>query len=466
MPRLLILPVLLFVMCTSHAPTPSGDYIGFLKFPGITYHIYLGWQGALPVVKNVTFKAGEFSLDTLYFTNDSLHFRLHDFYSEYRGHYNRNTNQITGLWIGEDSTVYPLNFVAANGDTISGLHPHNYPTYTYQPPPQEEDGITCSTVSNQHINATAIDSLIERIADGHYTDIHSILVARHNQLVLEEYFYRYDRNYVYNIQSATKSVVSALIGISLEKGEIKNVKETLCANLPGYETWACTAANKDLTLHQLLTMSTGIPWDEQTYDYMDNRNSLSNAANEKDQFVHLLSLPRVASATPVFAYNSLNHILINAVLRNATHLENKEELETRLLQPLGIEKSYISEPSPMGAIGDIGLRPRDMLKFGLLYLNDGVWNGQRVVPTHWVRESTSTKIHPRSTVGYGYFWWTKDFQWKGKMVSSFFAWGYGGQYIFVIPEVRLVIVMSGSKWTTDPESQAMEIVNEILAASE
>jgi CubicO group peptidase (beta-lactamase class C family) len=376
--RSLALLLLLFFGCTSRTALPKGDYVGLLKFPSITYHIYLDWHGALPVVKNVTFKAEKFSLDTLYVEHDSLHFRLKNFYSEYRGCYNRNTNQITGQWIGEDSSVYPLNFVGAQADTISGLHPRNYPVYSYKPPTQDNDGITASTTDAQHINTTAIDRLMQRVVDGDYVDIHSVLVAHNNALVVEEYFYRFDRNDVYNIQSATKSMVSALVGISLEKKEIKSVNETVCASLLGYETWTCTAQNKNITLHQLLTMSTGIAWDEQTYDYLDKRNSLSIAANDKDQFVHLLSLPRVKSDTPVFAYNSLNHILMNAVLRNATHLENKVELETRLLKPLGIEKAYISEPTPMGAIGDIGLRPRDMLKFGLLYLNDGVWNGQQV----------------------------------------------------------------------------------------
>jgi CubicO group peptidase (beta-lactamase class C family) len=292
------------------------------------------------------------------------------------------------------------------------------------------------------------------------------LVARNNSLVVEEYFYRFSPDKVYNIQSATKSLVSALTGIAIEKGEIEGVDQTLCKSLPGYERLACNAQNMDITLLQLLTMSTGIPWDEQTYDYTDPRNSSSAAANDKDQFVHLLSLKRVKSEMPVFAYNSLNHILMNAVLRRATHLENKTELTDRLLKPLGIDTYYIGEPTPMGAIGDIGLRPRDMLKFGLLYLNEGRWNGRQVVPARWVRESTSPKIHPTSTLGYGYFWWVREFQWREKTVASFFAWGYGGQYIFVVPEVKLVVVMTGSKWGTNPEDQGIEMMDEILKAVE
>ena len=463
MTRAFIPLVLLLLNCTPQVGTPVGGYVGFLKFPNITYHIYLNWNTSVPSVQNVTFKADEFSLDTIYYRHDSLHFRLKEFYSEYNGIYNRKANRVTGQWIGEDSTVYPLEFIPVLSDTVSGLHPRTS-RYEYKQPLSSEDGIAVCSLRDQLWGAPLIDSLVQSIVRGKYSDIHSLLVSRNNCLVVEEYFYRYHQNFVYNIQSATKSVVSALTGIAIEKGEIESLSETLCASLPGYETLACNSQNKDITLSDLLTMSTGINWDEQTYDYMDVRNSLSIAASNKDQFVHLLSLPRTKLDKPVFAYNSLNHILMNSILRNATHLENKVELQERLLTPLGIEKSYVSDTTPMGAIGDIGLRPRDMLKFGLLFLNDGVWKGNQIVPRAWVRASTSAKIYPRPALGYGYFWWTKDFRWQGKVVSSFFAWGYGGQYIFVVPKLKLVVVMSGSHWGTDPEDQGIKIMDEILTA--
>jgi CubicO group peptidase (beta-lactamase class C family) len=467
MTRSTTLSFLLFILilsCTSSPRQPTGSYFGLLKFPSITYHIYLDWQQPKPVVINTTFKASEFALDTIYFHDDSLHFRLKEFYSEYKGHFNKETNRIIGQWIDEDSTAHPLEFVAANPDTVAGLRPRTSKNYTYQPPNQEKDEITVCAIVDQDMTMAPIDTVMQRIISGHYPDVHSLLVSRNNCLLVEEYFYRYDRDYVYNIQSATKSVVSALTGIALEKGEIRSIDETLCSHLPRYEKFVCNEQNKNITLRQLLTMSTGLAWDEQTYDYMDERNSLAIAANERDQFVHLFSKPLVKSNAPVFAYNSLNHLLINAVLLNATHLANKEELTERLLKPLGIEKSNISDPTPMGVIGDIGLRPRDMLKFGLLYLNKGKWKGEQIVSANWIEESTTPKIKPRPSLGYGYFWWTRDFDWNGKKVSSYFAWGYGGQYIFVIPEVQLVIVMSGSKWGTDPEDQAMEMVEEIISS--
>lgn len=445
---------------------PHGSYSGLLAFKEITYHIYLIWEGDMPVVENVTFKAEPFTLDTIYFLHDSLHFRLKDFYSEYNGLFDRTTNRITGQWIDEDTVSHPLEFAPALPDTVSGLNPRTTRAYQYEPPPSLADGITTCTLADQHMKPIPIDSLMLRIINRRYADVHSILIARNSCLVVEEYFYRFNRDKVYNIQSATKSLVSALTGIAIDKGEIAGVNQTLCKSLPGYETLACNEQNKDITLHQLLTMSTGIPWDEQTYDYMDPRNTSSVAANEKDQFVYLLSLKRAKSETPVFAYNSLNHILMNAVLKGATHLENNEELTERLLKPLGIGVSYIGGPTPMGAIGDIGLRPRDMLKFGLLYLNGGRWNGRQVVPAKWVGESTAAKMHPTRTLGYGYFWWTREFQWHDRPVSSFFAWGYGGQYIFVVPEIKLVVVMSGSKWGTNPEDQGVDVMQEIVRAVE
>jgi CubicO group peptidase (beta-lactamase class C family) len=459
--------LLLFLIlngCANTHPRPGGSYLGLLAMPGITYHIFLDNQGAAPVLYNATFKGDPFPLDTIYFSGDSLRFRMKEYYSEYKGRFDPATNRIEGIWIDEDSLAHPLHFKAVMPDTVSGLHPRSSPVYTYEKPALMEDGIKTNTREAQKLSSAGMDSVIAHLANGKYKDVHSLLVARNNELVVEEYFYRINRDKVYNIQSATKSVVSALTGIAIGKKEIKSTQQTLCASLPGYEKWTCDENHKTITLHQLLTMSTGIAWDEQTYDYVDDRNSLVKASSDSDQFIHLLLLPRKTTTTPIFAYNSLNHILMNGVLRHATHMENKDELTTRLLRPLGIEKYYIAEPTPMGAIGDIDLRPRDMLKFGLLYANRGRWNGKQVVPANWVTESTQPKIQPRPGLGYGYFWWTKDFEHKGKTVSSFFAWGYGGQYIFVVPALQLVVVMSGSHWGTDPVDQGIPIMEEILVA--
>lgn len=464
MNRFSIVMLLAATACYAQQPDrPAQNYLGLLRFPDITYRIYLRLQGTQPELINATFKADKFPLNTIYFQHDSLYFRMAEYFSEYHGLYSRATGRITGKWTGENHKRYPLEFIPVDPDTVSGLHPRTVP-YRYKPPETMRDGLLTDSASHQQVNRKMIDVLMQRIMNGTYQDVHSVLIARNNLLIVEEYFYRYHRDYVYNIQSATKSIVSALTGIAIARKEISSIYDPLCTYLPAYKSLACNGQNKTITLVQLLTMNTGIPWDEQTYDYVDDRNSLVIAAAKKDQFTYLLALPRNTSTTPVFAYNSLNHTLMNAVLRQATGLNNKNELTKRILKPLGVEKYYLGDTNPMGVIGDIGLRPRDMMKFGLLYLNNGQWNGRQLIPADWVQESTKPHIYPSPTLGYGYFWWTRNFRWKEKTVSSFFAWGYGGQYIIVIPELQLNIVMSGSHWGTDPEKQMVAIVEEILAA--
>ena len=155
---------------------------------------------------------------------------------------------------------------------------------------------------------------------------------------------------------------------------------------------------------------------------------------------------------------------MNAVLKNATHMDNATEITSRLLAPLGIESFFLGKEDH-GVLGDIELRPRDMMKLGQLYLQEGKWNGKEIVSKAWVNESTSTKIAAGLGLGYGYFWWTRDFKWKGKTVRSFFAWGYGGQYIFVVPELNLVVALTGNHWTTDPKNHVMEMMENYIIPS-
>ncbi|MEX1241590.1 MAG: serine hydrolase [Cyclobacteriaceae bacterium] len=289
--------------------------------------------------------------------------------------------------------------------------------------------------------------------------VHSMLIARNNCLALEEYFYGYRREAHFGIQSATKSMVSALTGIALANGEIASINTPLCHYLPQYEDLLCNSQNKSITLHDVLNMSTGLKWDEVTYIYGDERNSAVIASNQPDEFRYLLSQPR--SREKVFAYNSLNHAFMSRVLMETTRLENPAEFKQRLLEPLGITQYDLGE-SEDGIIGDIFLRPRDMLKFGLLYHNNGIWKGKQVVPSGWIKESTSPKIILEPGFGYGYFWWTKQFSWKNKTLDSYFAWGFGGQYIFVIPELDLVVVFNGTNWSTDPKKLYFEMIQEYI----
>jgi CubicO group peptidase (beta-lactamase class C family) len=103
-----------------------------------------------------------------------------------------------------------------------------------------------------------------------------------------------------------------------------------------------------------------------------------------------------------------------------------------------------------------------MLKFGMLYLNNGKWNGHQIIPSNWVKESTASKIKISSDEGYGYFWWTKTFTVNEKTIDSYYAWGYGGQYIFVVPSLQLVVAMTASNWIMDEKKYAFEMMEQFI----
>ena len=157
----------------------------------------------------------------------------------------------------------------------------------------------------------------------------------------------------------------------------------------------------------------------------------------------------------------MNHLMMNKILRKSTSMRNEKELKQRLLEPLKIEKVNTGNED-FGVIGDIAITPRDMVKFGLLYLNDGVWNGKQIIPSNWVKESTTSKIQINSDEGYGYFWWTKKFNSNGSTIETYYAWGYGGQYIFVVPSLNLVVSMTASNWIMDEKKYAFEMMEKYI----
>jgi CubicO group peptidase (beta-lactamase class C family) len=339
------------------------------------------------------------------------------------------------------------------------LNPRTTPVGGYSVPPKEDDLINSCHIKDVNINEQKVRALVQALTQKKFGHVHSLLIARNNCLAVEEYFFEYKRDEHFGIQSVTKSFVSALTGIAIAKGEIPGTKTTLCNYKSELSDLVCNEQNKSLTLHDAMNMSTGLRWDEATYPYGHKKNSSMIASEASDPLRYLFSQPRSSKKT--FAYNSYNHTTMSHVLKHSTGLANSEEYKQRIIQPLGITNFDLGEEEN-GIIGDIFLRPRDMLKFGLLYLNDGVFNGKQIVPASWVKESTSSKIEIEPGLGYGYFWWTKNFSYKNRFVSSYFAWGYGGQFIFVVPELKLVVVLNGTNWSTDPKKYYFEMMEQYI----
>jgi CubicO group peptidase (beta-lactamase class C family) len=262
----------------------------------------------------------------------------------------------------------------------------------------------------------------------------SVLAIRHGYLVYEEYKYG-GQAAPRVIYSATKGILSALVGIAIQEGYIKSLDQKIMDFFPEYANQDINPEVNKITIRNLLTMSDGLS----SFD-MD-----SNFSNR--------TLSRTLRHEPGkdFFYNCMSPQVLSVIISKSTGMKALDFGMEYLFEPLGISQIAWQETSgfSMGCYG-IQLTPRDMAKIGYLFLNMGLWEGKQLVPRDWVTESTRTQITvPRtqdyiSITGkyyldqYGYYWWIRP----RDEHAAYIAWGYGGQFIYVIPDLDCVVIIT------------------------
>jgi CubicO group peptidase (beta-lactamase class C family) len=269
-------------------------------------------------------------------------------------------------------------------------------------------------------------------------DAFSLLIVKNGYLVFEKYYSWGSREKYAVVHSVTKSVTSALIGIALDKGYLISVDQKLIEFFPEYFTNNLDPRKKEITLKQLLTMSAGFRWN-------DRGPMMRSWYLSSDWAKHTIRLPQENNPGDVFKYNSSISHLLSIILSKSSKISTLDFAKRNLFEPLGIKSAYWrSDPQGhyIGGFG-LGLSARDLAKFGFLYLNNGYWNGQSIVPEHWVKESTDPKIKAFSnpiygTFSYGYQWWIKEVD----GCFSYRAWGRRGQFLVIVPELDLVIAVT------------------------
>jgi CubicO group peptidase (beta-lactamase class C family) len=338
-------------------------------------------------------------------------------------------------------------FCACGDDGPSS--PHSI--YTYAVPEQTSDGWATGHVSDHEIQLTPFVVLFNRILAGSYKEIHSVLILRNGVLVVEEYFpgesierghQQWDRDMLHDLHSVTKSFNSAVFGMALDEGMIGDVEDRISSYLPEYADIFADAQKDSIRVKHLLSMTAGLHWDEWSYPYTDMRNTHVAMHLAADQLRYALGLPMVASPGEEFLYNSALSITLGRIVHNATGLRPDEFAERYLFGPLGISDYYWWR-YPDGTVqtgGGLYLRPRDMAKFGQLFLNGGRWGDRQIISEGWIEESVNQQA-PDSR--YGYQWWLEYYSVDGAVFDSFSARGRGGQYIFVFPDLDLIAVFTG-----------------------
>ncbi|UCD45611.1 MAG: serine hydrolase [Candidatus Bathyarchaeota archaeon] len=360
--------------------------------------------------------------------------------------------------------------------------------YSYRVPKQTGDEWETASLGDVGMDEAPITDLMNTLSslDGH--PVHGIVVIKDGRLVLEEYFSGedldltdglnfvhkdFDRDTLHCQASASKSVTSILLGIAIDEGHVRGVNETILSFF--LEHSDLKDGDKDgITLEHMLSMSSGIPWDE-SYPYTDPRNDLNKQFYSDDPIRCVLEMPVVAEPGEEFIYNSGTTNVLGDVVRRSTSMTLAEFAEQHLFAPLGITSydwiGFPSEPQIAVASSTLYLRPRDMAKIGQLYLRNGVWEGERVVSESWVAESIreSIQVPPSKNPirglieGYGYQWWRGTF--SNGDIETYFAAGWGGQFIFVLPEVDMVVVLTGGQFEGDYQGFHDAINDYVLASA-
>jgi CubicO group peptidase (beta-lactamase class C family) len=328
--------------------------------------------------------------------------------------------------------------------------------YTYAQPTTDKDGIISGNIDQSGLNKVLLDEMMQKLLDGTYKNVHSILIMKDNKLVFEEYFYEHNKNKLHELRSATKSFISALTGIALEQGYIKSKNETVFSYFPEYTFKKDLEAKKKITIENLLTNQSGLDCDTYNPKAYGNETEMGNT---NDWIQYSLDLPMIDSAGGKGQYCSSNPIIMGRIIEKATKMSLPQYAEKTLFKGLGIKKyvwNFKPDKSSAETFCQVNLTSRDMLKFGSMYLNKGIWNGVQVISKDWVKQSW-TKHTSIEGLDYGYLWWTKYLDADGVRYFGKLAQGNGGQKIYIFEEQNLVVVTTANHYNTQSP------INEIVA---
>ena len=315
--------------------------------------------------------------------------------------------------------------------------------YIYHQPEKIDDGWETASLNEADIDSGTINEMMLDILSGNDKNIHSILLIKNGKLVLEEYFYGYNREKLHFLASVSKSITSVLIGIAIDLTLAADVKTKAYEFFPDYTGTKWIDQKYPITLENVLTMAAGLDWDSMKYSRRDPRHTTHQMYDSDDPIEFILERDLIEVPGEKFYYNSGLTILLGEIVKNTSGLYIDEFSGKYLFTPLGISDYHWDKFSD-GTIqtdGGLHLRPRDMAKIGYMILKDGKWKDQRIISKEWIEDSTTRHIDARG-IGYGYQWWIGNTNISNQTLKVLFASGHGGQKIFIIPKLDLVAVFT------------------------
>lgn len=338
--------------------------------------------------------------------------------------------------------------------------------YRYQPPAALDDGWPVAHAADRGIDPVNLEALVDAVDRGEFPAIDSLAVARSGDLVFDRVFRTAlddedarvgnDDLAMHAQFSATKSIMSLLVGIAIDDGIFPGL-DVSYLELFDYESLENPDRRKaEITLADVLAMRLGLAWDEWDPPYTSPDNQLIRFyAEEVDYSKALLDLPLAADPGTAFAYNTAATVSLGQAIENRAPMTLVDYGLSRLMAPLAISSvEFTRTPTglPNGG-GGFYFRTRDMVKFGQLLLDGGTWKGERIVSEAWIGDSLVARtdiawLEPDDwdlkLAGYGYQWWLGYYEVDDRVIDAWAAWGFGGQWVVVIPEYELVVAVNSS----------------------
>jgi CubicO group peptidase (beta-lactamase class C family) len=349
------------------------------------------------------------------------------------------------------------------------------PTEAYHKPLPTGDGWTIASPGDVGLDAAALVSLVAHIASQQTTDlrspyVHSIAVARHGKLVLDEYFAGFDEATLHDLRSAGKTYADVLVGIAQFRGAPIGAGTPLLSLYPLYSMLANDDPRKpSITVGNALSMSTGLDCDDNDEKSKGNEDAMQSQTQQLDWYRLVLDAKMVRDPGMKAVYCSGSTNLVGGAIANATHQWLPFFFEEQLAGPLQMQ-GYALNLTPTGEMylgGGAYVRPRDFLKVGQLYLDGGVWHGRRLLARDWIDQSWRTILTFGPGHDYGYAWHVLSSTVGGTTYQVFEAQGNGGQILDAIPQLDLAVMITQGNYQNFTTWGATRdaIVQRVIAAA-
>ncbi|MEQ9307858.1 MAG: serine hydrolase [Balneolaceae bacterium] len=267
------------------------------------------------------------------------------------------------------------------------------------------------------------------------SSLRSLIIQQNDHLIGESYFNGRTPNRPFNIKSASKSIIGLLVGIAVEEGFIPTIEEPISTYFPDYFDENPDSKKEQITIRNLLTMQAGLA---STSSGNYGAWVLSN-----NWIKYALDQDFVTEIDGRMVYSTGTSHLLSVIIARASGMNTKAFAEKYLFDPLNIVVGGWDRDPQGNYMGgnNLALKPTDMLKIGQMLIDDGKFDGQQIISHDWIINSFKTYTYSNyNPYGYGYHWWNT----KTGDYTTFFAWGHGGQYIMMVPELDAVVIMTSS----------------------